>query len=193
MNNCYFLIRHGESIMNEKGCHQGWISRNPLTKRGILQAEEAAKKLAGQKIELLFASPLLRTKQTARIIGRQLGLLVSFSPRLKDYRRSKSHEGLNTSQYSNLPDYLLWKEKAVIDESFSLSDGESNSGFNKRVTDFASFLDKSFDHKKIAIITHEGVVLQLIKYWINKPIDREKVSNAHIYKVIPETKNLELL
>ena len=61
------------------------------------------------------------------------------------------------------------------------------------MTDFASFLDKSFDHKKIAIITHEGVVLQLIKYWINKPIDREKVSNANIYKVIPETKNLELL
>lgn len=193
MNNCYFLIRHGESVLNEKGCHQGWISRNPLTKRGILQAEEAANKLTGQRIELLFSSHLLRAKQTARVIGRRLGLPVSFSPKLKDYRFSKSHEGLDHSQFYNLPDYLLWKEKTVTDQSFSLPDGESNSEFFKRVAEFASFLDKSFDHKKIGIITHERVVLQLINYWLGKPINKEKVSNANIYKIIPETKELELL
>lgn len=193
MNNCYFLIRHGESKMNENGRHQGWISRNPLTKRGILQAQETAEILANQKIDMIFSSPLLRAKQTAKIIGKRLGLPISFSQKLKDYRRSKSQEGLNISQYSILPDFLIWKEKTAVDEFFSLPDGESMNGFYKRVSEFACFVDKSFTNKKIVIVAHEGVVLNLIKYWTGKPIDREKVNNADLYKVIPDTKEVELL
>lgn len=193
MNNCYFIVRHGESVLNEKKCHQGWISRNPLTPRGRLQAEEAVKKLEGQKIELIYTSPLLRTKQTARIVANHLGLPISFCSRLKDYRRCKKHEGLHVSQYSILPDYLLWKQTTEIDKSFCLPEGESLDIFEKRIVNFAKWLDKSFRNKSIAIITHDGVAQYLMQYWLGRTIEANSVGNAQVYKVNPETKSMELI
>lgn len=174
--------------MNEKKCHQGWIHRNPLTSKGKFQAEEAAEKLKGEKIELIYASPLLRTKQTAWIIGNHLDLPTHFSSRLKDYRRCKEHEGLHVSEYSTLPDYLLWKQSTEFDKSFSLPNGESLKNFDKRVTDFARRLDKNVHNKNVVIVTHDGVAHYLIRYWLGETVEASSVGNAQIYKVIPNTK-----
>lgn len=193
MNNCYFIIRHGESVLNEKKCHQGWISSNPLTEKGRHQAEEAAEKLKDQKIELIYASPLLRTRQTAGIIASKLKLPVSYSSKLKDYRRCKKHEGLPASKYSILPDYLLWKQNTAVDKSFSLPEGESLDTFEKRVFNFGKWLDKNFHQKNIVIITHDGVAHYLIQYWLESSIEADSVRNAQIYKIIPEAKSGELI
>lgn len=193
MNNCYFIVRHGESILNEKRCHQGWILRNPLTDKGKLQAEEAARKLEDQKIEILYSSPLLRTRQTAQVVADRLRLPVLFSLRLKDYRRSKKHEGLHITEYSILPDYLLWKQTTEVDKSFSLPEGESLDNFNKRVVNYAKWLDKRFQHKNIVIITHDGVAQYLIRYWLGRTIETDSVKNAQIYKVTLETKSGEII
>jgi broad specificity phosphatase PhoE len=193
MNNCYFIVRHGESVLNEKKCHQGWITRNPLTDKGKLQAEEAAKKLKGEKVEHIYASPLLRAKQTARIIGNHLGLPISFSSKLKDYRRCQEHEGLHVSEYSTLPDFLLWKKSIEFDKSFSLPNGESLENFDKRVTGFAKWLDKNVHNKKVVIVTHDGVAQYLMQHWLGRTIEANSVGNAQIYKVIPDTKSGELI
>jgi len=188
MNNCYFIIRHGESVLNEKKCHQGWIPNNPLTEKGKLQAKEVAIKLEDQKIELLYASPLLRTKQTAKIIANHLHLPIIFSSNIKDFRRCKKHEGLHISQYSVLPDYLLWKEKQKKDPSFCLPEGESLEYFNKRVVNFAKKLDRQFQNKNIAVVTHEGVAYYLIQCWQKKAVELESLGNAQIIKIIPQNK-----
>lgn len=193
MNNCYFIVRHGESILNEKKCHQGWIPRNPLTEKGRLQAEEAAMKLKSERIELVYASPLLRTKQTAEIIGKLLNLPTHFSSRLKDYRRCKEHEGLHVSEYSILSDYLLWKQSTEFDKSFSLPNGESLQNFDKRVTDFAKWLDKNVHHKNVVIVTHNGVAHYLIRYWLGETVESKSVENAQIYKVTPDIKTGEII
>lgn len=114
MNNCYYIIRHGESVLNEQGRHQGWIARNPLTEKGRIQAREAAEKLKNKEINFIFASPLLRTKQTAKIIAQKLNLPVNFSERLKENNQSKSWEGLLANEYKQLPSYLSWKQKIAI-------------------------------------------------------------------------------
>lgn len=188
MNNYYFVVRHGESKLNEQKRHQGWISGNPLTDKGKLQAEEAAKKLTDKEIDLIYASPLLRTKQTAKIISEKLGLPVSFSSLLKDYRRSRAFEGLLASEYSVHPNYLLWKQKTEFNKSFSLPDGESLENFQKRVTDFAKWLDKKINNKNVLIVTHDGVAHFLVRYWLGEEIETTSVENAQIYKIIPETK-----
>lgn len=193
MSNCYFIIRHGQSVFNEKHFHQGWISGNPLTKKGIVQIKEAAEKLKDKKIDLIYSSPLLRAKQTANIIAKNLNLPVNYSSKLKDYRRCKEHEGLHVSKYSTLPDFLLWKKSVKVDISFSLPNGESFEGFDKRVTDFAKWLDKNIDNKNVLIVTHDGVVQYLIRYWLGKTIETNLVENAQIYKIIPDTKTIEII
>jgi broad specificity phosphatase PhoE len=185
MSNCYYIVRHGESVLNEQKRHQGWISHNPLTKNGRLQAEEAANKLADKEIDLVCSSPLLRTKQTAKIISEKLGIPIFYSALLKDYHRSKGLEGLLASECSVRSDYLLWKQKTEFDKSFSLPDGESLDNFQKRVTDFAKWLDENFTDKNIIIVTHDGVAHYLVRYWLGETIEASSVENAQIIKVIP--------
>lgn len=188
MENTYFLIRHGESLLNSQKRHQGWRPRNPITKQGVKQAKEASEKLRNQGIQIIYASPLLRTRQTARIIAGKINKPIYFSHKLKDFRRCKQHEGLHIDEYSQRPDYLLWKEMSKIDDTFSLPEGESEKDFIKRVVDFAKSLDKNIHGQYIAVVAHQAVIRQLILYWTEEPIDAKEIDNACVYKVYPKTK-----
>jgi probable phosphoglycerate mutase len=75
-----WYIRHGENPANLTGELSCRHVDYPLTGRGIAQAEELAGNLAradGPAPAALYASPLRRANQTARIIGDRLGLPVA--------------------------------------------------------------------------------------------------------------------
>ncbi len=82
---CMYLIRHAHPA------HQPHIPYDrppgpPLSERGILEAQAAAQFLESSGIEHLFASPLERTMQTARIIAEHLGLGCTVDERLAEHR-----------------------------------------------------------------------------------------------------------
>lgn len=62
------LLRHGDD--NAKGPE---YEESRLTEEGICQIERVAKSLRETKISAVFASPLLRTIETAKIICETLG------------------------------------------------------------------------------------------------------------------------
>ena len=67
------LVRHGESAGNLTRQLQG--PEDPLTEHGRRQAREIAAHLAGRgDVIALYASPLARALETARIIGAAVGL-----------------------------------------------------------------------------------------------------------------------
>ena len=65
-----YIIRHGQTELNNSKALQG-RSDLPLNDNGIKQAAETAKKLSdiGIRFDHVFTSPLIRAKQTARIIA----------------------------------------------------------------------------------------------------------------------------
>ena len=65
LNNKYYLLRHGEAVSNAKNIASSWPEKfnNPLTKRSKEKIIEAAEELENKKIDLIFASDLLRTKK----------------------------------------------------------------------------------------------------------------------------------
>ncbi|WP_087008367.1 histidine phosphatase family protein [Gulosibacter sp. 10] len=67
------LIRHGETDWNVASRLQG-AADIPLNDNGILQAEEAGELLRGQPWSRAVSSPLGRTRHTARIVTRAMGL-----------------------------------------------------------------------------------------------------------------------
>ena len=69
-----YLIRHGETDWNRQGLRQGHTDI-PLNDTGRAQAAQAADLLAGLclQVELVFASPLARAAETARIAAARLG------------------------------------------------------------------------------------------------------------------------
>ncbi len=71
MKKLYF-IRHGQTVMNVSG-HFGGIIETPLTQKGQLEAKIAGQSAKDLGIDLIVASPLGRTLETARIIAKEIG------------------------------------------------------------------------------------------------------------------------
>ena len=66
-----YIIRHGQTALNDRHLLQG-RSDFPLNENGISQAHAAAERLNGIRFSCVYASPLLRAVQTARIIAPDL-------------------------------------------------------------------------------------------------------------------------
>ncbi len=69
----FFFVRHGESTWNAARRVQGQTDV-PLSETGVAQAHDAARRIAGQPVGAVFASPLQRARHTAEIINAELGL-----------------------------------------------------------------------------------------------------------------------
>lgn len=81
-----FLVRHGESEYNVARILNGWPekTRYPLTARGREQAQKVAEALSRDGIDVIFASPLLRTQETAMIIAEATGAPIMTDERLRE-------------------------------------------------------------------------------------------------------------
>ncbi len=86
--NRYIFVRHGEAESNTKHMVVSWPEKTPyhLTLKGRTQIEAAAKKLKKEKIDLVFASDLARTTESADILKEKLSLpKIVFDPRLREF------------------------------------------------------------------------------------------------------------
>ncbi|MBX4206259.1 class I tRNA ligase family protein, partial [Candidatus Parcubacteria bacterium] len=73
--NAYFAMRHGEAIDNAKHVlDPKGDPENHLTEKGKKEAADAAQGLKGKNIDLILASPFIRTRETAEIVRKELGL-----------------------------------------------------------------------------------------------------------------------
>ncbi|PON54996.1 Phosphoglycerate mutase [Parasponia andersonii] len=60
------LIRHGESLWNEKNLFTGCVDV-PLTKRGVDEAIEAGKRISNIPVDVIYTSSLIRAQMTAML------------------------------------------------------------------------------------------------------------------------------
>ncbi|KAA8530885.1 hypothetical protein F0562_005491 [Nyssa sinensis] len=65
------LIRHGESMWNEKNLFTGMVDV-PLTKKGIEEAIEAGKRISNIPVDIIYTSALIRAQMTAMLALTQL-------------------------------------------------------------------------------------------------------------------------
>lgn len=77
------LVRHGETDWNADGRLQGQTDR-PLNDFGRHQARELAEELADEQLDAVYASDLSRARETAEILGEQLGLAAVLDPDLRE-------------------------------------------------------------------------------------------------------------
>lgn len=60
------LIRHGESLWNEKNLFTGCVDV-PLTQKGAEEAIEAGKRISNIPIDMIYTSVLIRAQMTAML------------------------------------------------------------------------------------------------------------------------------
>jgi probable phosphoglycerate mutase len=78
------LARHGQTAFNAPPVRIQGSLDPPLNDTGIAQAHELAELVAGEGIRALYASDMLRARQTAEIVGGRIGLEPIIEPRVRE-------------------------------------------------------------------------------------------------------------
>jgi broad specificity phosphatase PhoE len=156
LKNKYFLLRHGKTIhqAEKKDITYGYPDDNPpciLLKEGINEAHLAGEKLKGKNIDLIFASDILRIKQTVEIVTKIIGYdldKVTYDQRLRDVNwgvlAGKSKEEA-WAYYDN--DKMKKFEMGV-------PQGESWNQCRERMVAVINDIENSFEDKNILIVSH---------------------------------------
>lgn len=148
--NKYFVMRHGRAENNELNITSGTPDTpHHLTEDGKKAVLESAKAFK-EKIELVFVSPFVRTKETAEIICQELNL----SPEaiIVDKRLSEldfgDFNGRSIEEYRKLYPNTL--------ESFDKhpSGGENEKDVRQRIGAFLYEIENKYSGKSILIISH---------------------------------------
>lgn len=79
-----YLLRHGESLANAGHVFASRKVDPPLSDIGIQQATLQAESLRAVKFSCMYASPLLRARQTAEIVSQKCGLELTLSDALQE-------------------------------------------------------------------------------------------------------------
>jgi len=171
MNNQYYILRHGKSLRNKKNIASCWPEKppQPLTREGKRQIKKAARKLKKNKIDLIFSSDLLRTKQTANIVGKDLGIKPKLDKRLREVNVGV----LNGKKINKISEYWFNEKKLLPLEytkrrfKIPAPKGESYSNVEKRALNFLKEIDKRYKGKNILIVSHQRPLTLLEKSLYN--------------------------
>ncbi len=147
--NNFYLLRHGEAEHNISGIMGG--DKASLTEKGKRQIENLAKEIKGKKIDIIYCSPLLRTKQTCEIIKKHTKARAVVDERLREIEYGVFN-GKTLAEYG---DGFRDKLKDYFDRFNKGPDkGESWNDVKRRVADFFRDINKKNKNKNILIISH---------------------------------------
>lgn len=77
-----YIVRHGETVENQHGIHQGRAIDGPITAQGALDVERTAQWLSTHDIDMILTGPMRRARQTADILAARTGTSVRLDERL---------------------------------------------------------------------------------------------------------------
>lgn len=181
--NEYFIMRHAESVFNTKGVlNVDQTVENGLTEKGKEQISALVNDLKQRKIDVIYHSPLQRTRETAELVAKELGL--SQDCVLADNRLSEMNfgefEGKSVEAYHSFfgDEYLTKRPDG----------GESWGDAKRRVGEFLYELDSNQQGKKVLIISHNGP-LQMLQSVADG--DDAKETLLHIKDSSYDVKNAE--
>ena len=154
-----FLVRHGNTRLNSTERFWGQTDVE-LGSDGIKQAETLRDRLATEKIDTVYASPLRRTMATAEIITSPHQLDVIPCAELSEINFGEI-EGLTYPEIDRLYPELTksWYTKT---QTFRYPGGESISEVNTRVKEFLRRLKEHTPEETILIVAHSGTLKMLV-------------------------------
>ena len=154
-----FLVRHGNTKLNstERFWGQTDVELGP---DGIKQAEKLRDRLATEKFDTVYVSPLRRTMATAEVIASRHKPGVIPCVELSEINFGKI-EGLTYQEIDQLYPELTksWYTKT---QTFRYPGGESIKEVYNRVKKFTRRLDSHASEETILIVAHSGTLKMLV-------------------------------
>lgn len=157
------LVRHGESTANEVNRFAGALDV-PLSSLGLAQARRAAQSWDGQPFDQVYVSPMVRTRETACRLLRQIGggtppdWPIRIDQRLveRDFGRFTLQNKTRLQQRIGLEDY----EAALYTPADHLHEGESFEAFRGRLLGFLKheLYPRLARGERVLVVAHKYVI-----------------------------------
>ncbi|HEX3916619.1 MAG TPA: histidine phosphatase family protein [Caulobacteraceae bacterium] len=138
------LIRHGLPVRSADS------SDPQLSDTGHEQARRVAARLAGEKIDAVFASTMRRAIQTAEPYAAQAGFELQTRPGIVEFDRDSGT--YVPMEELKRDDYEAWKRFAAGDH------GADIDGFQKVVVETLEHIVATHSGKSVAVFCHGGVI-----------------------------------
>ena len=164
-----YFIRHGETVLTPQRKFSGTGSLAPeLMEDGLKQAELVAHEAAKLGAEILIASPLKRTRQTAEAIAKTTGLEIIFDETWFELSFGTWDGKAIEEVRENEPEqYQAWLNST----GYAPGGGESYDEASIRIEAALERLVAEYPGKKIIVVTHNGVIKLAAKLAVGAPAD----------------------
>ena len=164
-----YFVRHGETVLTPTRKFSGTGTLNPeLMQDGLDQAELVAAEAVKLGADILIASPLNRTRQTAEAIARTTGLEIIFDEAWFELSFG-SWDGKSIEEVKEEdPDaYQAWLNSTA----YAPGGGESWDEASVRIEEALEKLVAEYPGKKIIVVTHNGVIKTAVRLAIGAPAE----------------------
>ena len=191
------LIRHGETDWNVEKRLQGHTDID-LNREGVRQVAALGRALLDEPLDAIFSSDLKRAWATAQGIAIPRGMNVQLNKGLRE-RCFGAFEGmLHPEIHARYPEgYAAWKRRD-IDARYPPGEfhAETLREFSARAIAAITSLAETSGHKKIAIVTHGGVLDSVYRHARNMGYEHPRdfdVLNASINRVSWDGAHFQIL
>jgi broad specificity phosphatase PhoE len=179
------LVRHGE-VENPRHVCYGDLPGFGLSPAGRRQAEAAAAHLAAGGADVLLTSPLQRAVETARAIGRHLGLEPVADDRLTEWRLGVRWNGV---VWEDLPSVFPGELEAYLDHPADLPfSPESLAEAAQRIAALVGELGEQQSGAAAVLVSHQDPV-QAARLLLTggdlAALHRHKPSHAAVLTLLP--------
>jgi probable phosphoglycerate mutase len=151
----FILIRHGETDWNRELRFQGHIDV-PLNDMGHEQARRLGLRLAGEPVQQLVSSDLMRAQQTAAPAARQLGLEILTTVTLRE-QNFGIVEGMRADEIQARHP-RAWEDWLQFREDHAMPEGESPRQFHARIIEALGRIATENTGQRLLVVTHGGVL-----------------------------------
>ncbi|WP_104419514.1 histidine phosphatase family protein [Neolewinella xylanilytica] len=167
------FVRHGITDWNLENRIQGQTDI-PLNDTGRKQAHALANRLKGEEWDVLYASDLIRARETAEIVAAAMGVSVRTDPRLREMNCG-AVEG--TTQEERI---ARWGENW---KSLPLNI-ESKESIVDRGLSFTSYLLANYQDSSVLVFSHGALLRLTLKQLIPQVDTRERLRNSAITTLV---------
>jgi broad specificity phosphatase PhoE len=162
----FHLLRHGEHVLRGRVL----AGRTPgvgLSARGRAEIAAVADRLADEKIEAIYSSPLQRTRETAEILSERLALPIQYREDILELDFGE-WTGLTFNAVRADERWKLWSTCRSI---ATVPGGESMRQVQERAVRALCELRLTHPDQRVLIVSHGDVIRAALLFALGMPLD----------------------
>jgi broad specificity phosphatase PhoE len=161
----FHLLRHGEPSVF--GRINGRLPGVGLSAKGRAEIGAVAGRLAAEKIDAIYASPLQRTRETAEILSDRLAVPVQYRDDVIELDFGE-WTGLTADEIRKDERWQMWNSCRSI---AAIPGGESWRQVQDRVVHALFDLQRLHPNESVVVVSHGDVIRAALLFALGMPLD----------------------